>query len=95
MAQQAASDARTVFVDIDGIVVAPPVERRQPAATEPLGRAAEGAQADDGFHLRSEAEFRRFFDGLELVEPGTVPVTSWRTESDFVAPMLAAVGREP
>lgn len=77
------------------VVVAPPVERHRPAATEPLGWAAEGAQADYGFHLRSEAEFRRFFDGLELVEPGTVPVTSWRTESDFVAPMLAAVGREP
>jgi hypothetical protein len=77
------------------VVVAPPVERHRPAATEPLGQAADGAQADCGFHLHSEAEFRRFVVGLELVEPGAVPVTSWRTESDFVAPMFAAVGREP
>ena len=66
-----------------------------PAATEPLARAAEDAQTDYGFHLRSEAEFSRFFDGLELVEPGVVPVSSWRNESDFVAPMWSAVGRKP
>ncbi|MGW1057354.1 SAM-dependent methyltransferase [Micromonospora rubida] len=29
---------------------------------------------------RSRAEFARFFDGLELVEPGVVPVTQWRAE---------------
>ena len=66
-----------------------------PSATEPLRAAAEGANADYGFHLRSEAEFARFFDGLDLVDPGVVPVTSWRTEVDFVAPFWAAVGRKP
>jgi hypothetical protein len=66
-----------------------------PAATEGLRQAAEGANVDYGFHLRSEAEFTRFFDGLELVEPGIVPVTSWRTEVDFVAPFWAGVGRKP
>ena len=27
----------------------------------------------------------RFFDGLELVEPGVVPVPQWRPASDFEA----------
>ena len=66
-----------------------------PEATDALAKAAQEANADYGFHLRSEAEFRRFFDGLELIEPGVVPVSAWRTESEFVAPMWAAVGRKP
>lgn len=66
-----------------------------PAATEGLRKAAEGANADFGFHLRSQDEFARFFEGLELVEPGIVPVSSWHTESEFVAPWWGAVGRKP
>jgi S-adenosyl methyltransferase len=66
-----------------------------PAATEGLRRAAEDANVDYGFHLRSRAQFSRFFDGLELVEPGVVPVTSWRTHVDFVAPFWSAIGRKP
>jgi S-adenosyl methyltransferase len=66
-----------------------------PDATRGLQRAAEGANVDYGFTLRSKAEFTRFFEGLELVEPGVVPVTSWRTEVDFVAPFWSAVGRKP
>jgi len=66
-----------------------------PDATGPLQRAAEDANVESGFMLRSEAEFTRFFDGLELVEPGIVPVTSWRTDVDFVAPFWCGVGRKP
>jgi hypothetical protein len=66
-----------------------------PATTEGLKRAAEGANVDYGFHLRSKEEFSRFFAGLELVDPGIVPVTSWRTEIDFEAPFWSAVGRKP
>jgi hypothetical protein len=66
-----------------------------PEATEGLRRAAEGVDADYGFALRSKADFARFFDGLELVEPGVVPVTSWRTEVEFVAPFWSAIGRKP
>lgn len=66
-----------------------------PEATEGLRRAAEGVGADYGFALRSKADFARFFEGLELVEPGIVPVTSWRTDVDFVAPFWSAVGRKP
>jgi hypothetical protein len=66
-----------------------------PAATDALREAAEGGNVDYGFHLRSKSEFTRFFDGLELVEPGIVPVTSWRTEVDFVAPFWSAIARKP
>lgn len=32
------------------------------------------------YHLRSPAELGYFFDGLELLEPGLVPVTQWRPD---------------
>ena len=66
-----------------------------PEATEALRQAGEDVNADYGFHLRSKDEFARFFDGLELVDPGIVPVTSWRTEVDFEAPFWSGIGRKP
>jgi len=35
--------------------------------------------------FRTQAEVLRFFDGLELVEPGVVPVPQWRPASDLEA----------
>jgi hypothetical protein len=35
--------------------------------------------------FRTQAEVLRFFDGLELIEPGVVPVPRWRPESDLEA----------
>ncbi len=67
----------------------------EPEATEPLRRAMDGANIDHGFALRSKAEFARFFDGLDLVEPGIVPVSSWHAEVDFVVPIWSAVARKP
>ncbi|SCK38946.1 S-adenosyl methyltransferase [Streptomyces sp. WMMB 714] len=32
------------------------------------------------YHLRSRERIARFFDGLELLEPGVVPTTDWRPE---------------
>jgi O-methyltransferase involved in polyketide biosynthesis len=32
--------------------------------------------------LRTEAEFTRFFDGLDVVEPGVVPLAEWRAEDE-------------
>ncbi|MFC4116345.1 SAM-dependent methyltransferase [Nonomuraea zeae] len=34
------------------------------------------------YRLRTPAEIARFFDGLELVDPGVVSVSRWRVESD-------------
>jgi hypothetical protein len=67
----------------------------EPEATEPLKRAMDGANIDYGFALRSKAEFARFFEGLDLVEPGIVPVSAWHAEVDFVAPVWSAVARKP
>jgi len=32
------------------------------------------------FHIRDQAEFARFFDGFELVDPGVTWAATWRTE---------------
>jgi hypothetical protein len=48
--------------------------------------------------FRSRAEVLRFFDGLDLVEPGLVPAPQWRPASDLetASPtvMWAGVGRK-
>lgn len=53
-----------------------------------------------GVAPRSHAEVRRFFDGLELLEPGVVPLHTWRVpepERDPAArgAMYAGLGRKP
>jgi hypothetical protein len=54
------------------------------------------------FVPRSQAEVSRFFDGLELVDPGVVPVELWRPPptaptppTDALLPGYAAIGRKP
>jgi hypothetical protein len=48
---------------------------------------------------RNEAEVARFFTGLELVEPGLVPVPKWRPETEMEAKsptmVWCAIGRKP
>jgi len=57
-------------------------------------------QASSQLHVRPLADVRRFFDGLELVEPGLVWITEWRPEPG-TAPtgrahsMRGGVGRKP
>jgi hypothetical protein len=34
------------------------------------------------YRLRTPAEIARFFDGMELVDPGVVSVSRWRLESE-------------
>jgi len=52
------------------------------------------------YHPRSPEQLTGFFDGLEVVEPGVVPLTSWRPEAtpfpeaDDV-PGMCGVGRKP
>jgi hypothetical protein len=48
------------------------------------------------YHLRSQDRLAQFFDGLELVEPGLVPVTRWRPDTDARdVEQYGAVGRKP
>ena len=55
-------------------------------ATNDFLRPEEAAEIETGrwgpFHPRSEAEFARFFDGSEFVEPGITSVASWRAEGE-------------
>ena len=49
--------------------------------------------------VRDKAATARFFDGLELLEPGVVPVARWRPDSDLTAArpssMWCGVARKP
>ena len=52
------------------------------------------------YHLRSPARIARFFDGLELVEPGVVSTLEWRPEPSTSGPpaevdSLCGIGRKP
>ncbi|MGC4896668.1 SAM-dependent methyltransferase [Micromonospora sp. DT31] len=44
--------------------------------------AARGGGPHGVINLRSQAEFVRFFDGLDLVEPGVCSVAEWRAEGE-------------
>ncbi len=46
--------------------------------------------------LRSRAEFAGFFDGLDMVEPGVVPLAGWRALADpaHTIPAYAGIGRK-
>jgi hypothetical protein len=45
---------------------------------------------------RPRAAIARYFDGLDLVDPGLVPVPRWRTlPSPLVIPAYAGMGRKP
>jgi hypothetical protein len=47
--------------------------------------------------LRSRAEIAGFFDGLDLVDPGLVPLPQWRSLASLATPIpaYAGIGRKP
>jgi hypothetical protein len=58
------------------------------------------AEGGDPYRLRSPEQLTRFFDGLELLEPGVVSVSRWRPEAiPFGLPdevdAFCGVGRKP
>jgi ubiquinone/menaquinone biosynthesis C-methylase UbiE len=60
---------------------------------DPVFEQAQEAYNSSGavpYVLRSVDEITRFFDGLELVEPGVVPVTQWRPDSGSPIPEVVA-----
>jgi hypothetical protein len=74
----------------------PPPERLE--AYETIQEMAK--QTPASFHPRSREQVEQLFQGLELVEPGLVPVTDWRPDQDadpdiHASNFLAAVGRKP
>jgi hypothetical protein len=59
------------------------------------------AAALHGYHLRTPAEFDACFTGLQLIDPGLVPINSWRpdpTEIGHPGPLVnsrVGLGRTP
>jgi hypothetical protein len=53
--------------------------------------------ANPPYLLRSPKQFARFFEGLELVEPGVVSAPTWRPAAGDPAPLdvVCGVGRKP
>jgi SAM-dependent methyltransferase len=51
------------------------------------------AEAGDPYHLRSREEITGFFDGLELLEPGVVSTSRWRSDTPEEVDALCGVGR--
>jgi SAM-dependent methyltransferase len=52
-----------------------------PAMTAGI-RAMKEQGRDLGFVLRDKAQVTAFFDGLEVIEPGVVPIAKWRPRTD-------------
>ncbi|MEV4004320.1 SAM-dependent methyltransferase [Actinomadura sp. NPDC049753] len=98
--------------DAQGLVealVAPLVPGSHVAVTMPTGDLAPESRllADDytgsgiPMYLRDRAEVERLFTGLELLDPGVVPMPRWRPAPgapvlpDTATNMYAAVARKP
>jgi SAM-dependent methyltransferase len=68
---------------------------------EAIEKAAEHfRRSGTPFYPRSLAEFSRFFDGLELLGPGVIPVSGWRpgpedvaAQAEGIVPVYAGVAR--
>ncbi|MET8807061.1 SAM-dependent methyltransferase [Streptomyces sp. NPDC004546] len=64
----------------------------QDLSPEGVARAAElFRRSGTPFHPRTLPEFSRFFDGLELLGPGVIPVYGWRPEPVDVAAQAEGV----
>ena len=58
--------------------------------------ALNGRMGPTQLKLRARPEFERFFAGLDLVEPGVVPLPDWRASgSEHPIPCYAGMGRKP
>jgi hypothetical protein len=77
--------------------VAGDMGRQTPGALEAAARLSQ--LLPQRVNPRSQAQVARFFDGLELIGPGVVPVQEWRPASEEEATARAAlwggVGRKP
>jgi hypothetical protein len=81
------------------VITHPPSDMQQRAAglTEAAARLSE--LMTQRVRPRSRDEVTQFFDGLEILEPGIVPIQEWRPASDEEAAaragMWGGVGRKP
>jgi S-adenosyl methyltransferase len=70
----------------------------EPEKMAEMGKRLNRLLAQKGTY-RSQPEVAAFFDGLDIVEPGVVPVPKWRPDSEVEAARRAAmwggIGRKP
>jgi hypothetical protein len=81
------------------LVISIPASDLQPEVQAELVRRLNESTLDVTVTFRSRAEVTRFFDGLELVEPGIVPMNYWRPgpggpDPAGAIPGYGAVGRK-
>jgi hypothetical protein len=62
----------------------------EPEKMAEMGKRLNRLLAQKGFY-RNQAEVTQFFTGLELLEPGVVPVQHWRQDSEIEAARRAAM----
>jgi trans-aconitate methyltransferase len=82
------------------VVISHPPNDMQRLAPGLAEAAAElGLTMAQGITSRSREQVTRFFDGLDLIEPGVVPIQQWRPDSDAEATaragMWGGVGKKP
>ncbi|WP_079106985.1 SAM-dependent methyltransferase [Streptomyces sp. NRRL S-1521] len=67
-------------------------------------QARHNSTADLAYRLRTPEQIAGYFQGLRLVDPGVVPLTAWRPDTDdpysrewagLVADVVGGVGRKP
>ena len=71
------------------LVISHPTDDFNPNRGESIKRYNE--RVADQATLRDQAGTTRFFAGLDLVEPGVVPVAKWRPDSDHLAAMPSSM----
>jgi SAM-dependent methyltransferase len=73
------------------------MQRLAPGLAEALGKLSQTMA--QRVTPRSREQVTRFFDGIDLIEPGVVPIQQWRPDSDAEATaragMWGGVGRKP
>jgi SAM-dependent methyltransferase len=73
------------------------MQRTAPGLAEALGKLSQTMA--QRVTPRSREQVTRFFDGIDLIEPGVVPIQQWRPDSDAEATaragMWGGVGRKP
>ena len=79
------------------LVISHPTDDFNPNRGESM--KVDNERSADQAVVRDKAATARFFDGLELLEPGVVPVARWRPDSDLTAArpssMWCGVARKP
>src|SRR6516162_6543498 len=71
------------------LVISHPTDDFNPNRGESIKRYNE--RVAEQATLRDQAGTARFFAGLDLVEPGVVPVAKWRPDSDYLATMPSSM----